>query len=648
MGEPVGVVALREVLAVVAAAALLAGQGAGDDRLGAVDHAAELQGFGQVGVEAAAAVVDGDLGVGEADAVDLPLRLGHARGVADDRDLVHHHLLHRLAQLRGALALGPGEEGVDLGPRHGFRLARQRRQLVGVDVVEHVAAGAAAEDDEVDQRVSAESVGAVDADAGGLTGGVEAGDDRAALVADDPALDVGREAAHRVVGRRLDRDRLGLRLDAEVGAGEVGDVGQLLVDQLGRQVGEVEVDVILAVNAAPFLDLLVDEAGDHVAGGEVLEGGGVAFGEGLAVAVAEDAALAAGRLREEDAELVNAGRVELVELHVHQRHAAAVGDGDAVAGAGHRVRGDLVDPAEAAGGDQDRFGVDGVDLAGALFEGDAAAGLPVLGEEQVEQVVLVEEVDAVLDPLLVEGLDDHVAGAVGGVAGAADGTFAEVAGVAAEAALVDPAVGGAVEGEPHVLQLEHGVDRLAGEDLSGVLVDQVVAPLDGVEHVPLPVVFLGVAEGGADPALGGTGVGARGVELGDDGDVGLARELDRGHEPGAAGADDDRVEAVVGHRGTSRDSRSVFAKRPPRRSGDGRDDGSNPCPRRPNLSPVGRGVKRANRRNGAGTRRPVALGYRASGPPPTAEAFDIFAEVRWLQRQRAGPLSVACRLERGR
>ena len=46
------------------------------------------------------------------------------------------------------------------------------------DEFEHVPAGAAAEDDEVDQRVGAQPIGAVDGDAGDLAGGVEAGIDR--------------------------------------------------------------------------------------------------------------------------------------------------------------------------------------------------------------------------------------------------------------------------------------------------------------------------------------------------------------------------------------------------------------------------------------------------------------------------------------
>ena len=143
-------------------------------------------------------------------------------------------------------------------------------------------------------------------------------------------------------------------------------------------------------------------------------------------------------------------------------------------------------------------------------------------------MVLVVELDAVLDALLVERLQDHVAGPVGGEAGPLDRPLAEVAGVAAEPALVDLAVGRPVERQAHVLELDHGLDRLAGQDLGGVLVDEVVAALDRVEHVPLPVVLLLVAQGGTDAALGGAGVGAGRVELGQDGrvDAGLG-ELER-------------------------------------------------------------------------------------------------------------------------
>ena len=165
--------------------------------------------------------------------------------------------------------------------------------------------------------------------------------------------------------------------------------------------------------------------------------------------------------------------------------------------------------------------------------------------------MLVEEIDLVLDALLVEGLDDHVAGAVGGVAGALDRAFAEIPGVSAEAALIDLAVRRAIERQSHVLEFEHRVDRFASQHFRRVLIDQIVATFDGVEHVPFPVVFFGVAEGGADAALRCAGMRSRGIELADDRNVGFAGHLDRRHQAGAAGADDDRVEAVICHGGSS-------------------------------------------------------------------------------------------------
>ena len=121
-----------------------------------------------------------------------------------------------------------------------------------------------------------------------------------------------------------------------------------------------------------------------------------------------------------------------------------------------------------------------------------------------------------------------MAGAVGGEAGPAYGGLAVVAGVAAEPALVDLALVGAVEGQAHLLQVEDRVDGLLGHHLGGVLVDEVVAALDGVERVPLPVVLLDVGERGAHAALGGAGVGPGRVELGEHRGAGALAGLERG------------------------------------------------------------------------------------------------------------------------
>jgi hypothetical protein len=191
-----------------------------------------------------------------------------------------------------------------------------------------------------------------------------------------------------------------------------------------------------------------------------------------------------------------------------------------------------------------------VDLAGGeLVRDDTCCHRAVvrLVHQQVEDVELVVELDVLLDAVLVQRLQDHVAGAVRGVARAPDGSLAVVAGVATESALVDPALGGAVEGKAHLLEVEDRVDGLLAHDLRSVLVDEVVAALDGVEGVPLPVVVLDVGQRGAHAALGGTRVRPGRVELGEDGCAGPRAGLERGAHAGATGTDDDDVVGVRLH-----------------------------------------------------------------------------------------------------
>ena len=75
------------------------------------------------------------------------------------------------------------------------------------DVGERSEGGAAAEDEALEQGVRREAVRAVDAGAGALAGGVQARHVGA-------AVEIGDDAAHRVMGRRRDGDRLQRRIEA--------------------------------------------------------------------------------------------------------------------------------------------------------------------------------------------------------------------------------------------------------------------------------------------------------------------------------------------------------------------------------------------------------------------------------------------------
>ena len=384
--------------------------------------------------------------------------------------------------------------------------------------------------------------------AGALPGGVQPRH-RSCVVAQHLSGDGGGDATHHVVAGGVDRNQFLHRVDTEVGAGELGDVGQFRLQHVCAEVADVDVDVVLVRTCPAALQHLEHHRPrDDVARGQVDDRGGVAFHESLALAVEQPAALAAHRLGDENPEPGQSGRVELVELHVLQGKSLAEDDSQSVAGQGVGVGGGLVHPAGATGGEHHRLGVEDVNVTGGQFVGhhsgrDRTAG--GLGQQHVECVELVEELDVVLDAVLVERLQDHVAGAVGGVAGPANRRLAVVAGVAAEPALVDASLRGPVERHAHLLEVEDGVDGLLAHDLDRVLVGEVVATLDGVEGVPLPVVLFDVGQRGAHAALRCAGVAAGGIELGQHGGAHSRTGLDGGAHPGAAGAHDDDVVAVL-------------------------------------------------------------------------------------------------------
>ena len=156
----------------------------------------------------------------------------------------------------------------------------------------------------------------------------------------------------------------------------------------------------------------------------------------------------------------------------------------------------------------------GVDLPRRQAYGDDARTASLFDEDIQEEELLVE-MDLVFQALLEQGLEDHLARAIGRIAGAAHRGLAEVPRMAAEGTLGDPPVGKTAEGQAPVFEFIDHLDRFAAEHFHGVLISEVIRSFHGVEHVPLPMVFARVAQGRADASLGRTRMGPGRVEIGE-------------------------------------------------------------------------------------------------------------------------------------
>jgi len=119
--------------------------------------------------------------------------------------------------------------------------------------------------------------------------------------------------------------------------------------------------------------------------------------------------------------------------------------------------------------------------------------------------------------------------------------------VTTEVALVDPAIGRAVEDGAPALELPHAIGRFLGVQFGHAPVVHVLAASHRVREVDLPAVTVVVVGHGRSHApFRHDGVCLAEERLADETDREAARRgLDRGAQPGAARADDQHVVAVA-------------------------------------------------------------------------------------------------------
>src|ERR1700743_267615 len=148
--------------------------------------------------------------------------------------------------------------------------------------------------------------------------------------------------------------------------------------------------------------------------------------------------------------------------------------------------------------------------------GQEATADAVIVHQQVEREVFDEEYRVVPQALLIERVQDGVAGAVSGSAGALCHLLAAIDGLSAERSLVDLAFGGARERDAVMFELQYRGYGLTAHIFDRILVAEPVGALDRVVHVETPIVAVPhVAERGRHAALRRYCMAARLKHLGD-------------------------------------------------------------------------------------------------------------------------------------
>ncbi len=347
---------------------------------------------------------------------------------------------------------------------------------------------------------------------------------------------------------RQDRDRLARHVNAGENLGTFGNARKTLVQDRRIKVIEMQEDVVLVLaDATTLADFHGHAARHHVTRSKVLRRRSITLHEALAFGVDQITALAARAFGDQAARAVNAGRVELNELHILKRQPGTCDHTAAVAGAGMGRRCREIGAAVTTGRQHHHLGGEPMDRAVIKVPRNDARATAICRHDEIEREILDEEFRIVAQRLAVKRVQNGVAGTVGSGTGALHRrAFAVILHMAAKRALVDLAFGIAREGHAIMLQLIDRFRRFHGEILHRVDVAQPVGALYGVVKVPLPTVGRHVGERSGDAALRRDRVGARRENLGDAGRAEpLFRHAERCAQTRAAGTHHDHVIGVI-------------------------------------------------------------------------------------------------------
>ena len=326
---------------------------------------------------------------------------------------------------------------------------------------------------------------------------------------------VSGDAAHVVMDSWRDRDWLlgGINTSEDVSGFE--DAWESLVDLFGRQVVQVEVDVIgLGANTTTLEDFQGHGAGDNITRGEILGVRSISLHEPLTLRVPEDTAFTTAALSHEATGTVDTSRMELNELWVLNWEASSSDHTTTVASASVSTRARLVGTTISTSSHDGVGSLHSVNGSVSHIVGHDTTALAFF-HDKVHREVLNEE-DAIVTKGTSEECVQHgVSGTISDSAASVSlSTLAEICGLTTEGSLVDLTVTCSAEGHTIGLELTDSDRSLPSHILDGILISEPVGALDCVIEVESPVILVHVAESGVDSTLSGDSVRSGGEQLG--------------------------------------------------------------------------------------------------------------------------------------
>ncbi|MNH87390.1 hypothetical protein D3C73_398720 [compost metagenome] len=278
-------------------------------------------------------------------------------------------------------------------------------------------AGGATEHHQIQQRVAAQTVGAVHRYAGNFTHGEQPRDHYVftfLIHGQRLAGHFGRNTAHHIVAGWNNRDRLFHRIDVSEGTGQLQNARQAGLQHFFAQVIQFQFGMWApwTVTAAAFTDLNHDRTCHNVTARQIFGIWRITFHETFAMFVQQVTTFTATTFGDQYASPGNTGWVELPHFHILHRYTGTQRHTDTVTGIDVGVGGGLVNTACPTGSQNGCLGLEVHDFTGFDTDSGGTDYRTILVFHQIQRIPLGEDGGVVFQVLLIKGVQQRVTGTV--------------------------------------------------------------------------------------------------------------------------------------------------------------------------------------------------------------------------------------------
>ena len=252
--------------------------------------------------------------------------------------------------------------------------------------------------------------------------------------------------------------------------------------------------VFVFTTATAFVNFHCHGARNHVTRSQVFHCRCITLHEAFAIAVEQNTTLTAHTFSNQHARTCHTCWVELPEFHVFQRNACTRRHTQAIACVHKGIGRRSVNTATTTGCKQHCFGMQDEHFTCFHFQSSHTNHITVFITDQVQCHPFHKELGMGTNVLLVQSVQHGMTCTVGHSTSAFNRAFTMLSSMTTEWTLVDFAAFYAVKRHTHVFQFDNGFRCCTGHEFDGILVAQPVRTFNGIVHVPIPTVFLHIAQ----------------------------------------------------------------------------------------------------------------------------------------------------------